>query len=512
MAEAMKPSQAEAEPVGVRATLAPEELAPYFPQLEILECLGRGGMGVVYKARQKSLNRLVALKLLAPERGNDPGFAGRFQREAQALAKLNHPAIVTVYDFGLAGGFYFLLMEFVDGMNLRQLLQAERIQAREALAIVPQICDALQYAHDAGIVHRDIKPENILLDRRGHVKVADFGLAKIIRCPTASGLSEVSGPSGVYSVRPDASEASKVVGTPQYMAPEQIEHPASVDHRADIYSLGVVFYQMLTGELPKGDFVPPSKKVVIDVRLDEVVLRALEKRPDLRYQQVSDVKTVVENIVASSGRPVAGNQKPECESHISRSPRFDASEQKESDHMKDERPSFTAQSVQTHFLIIAVTWWIGYPLSIIGEFLPKAGELLLGLIWIPAIIVMTVFCCILLYRQWSLLQGHGARITPGKAVGFGFIPVFCFYWWFVAWAGLATDTNKYLKSLGITSTRMSFGLAVTDCIIAILACTIGLIPKVGAIFTVPLMIIGFILVVQQRDCVLAILHERTGRS
>lgn len=311
MAEAMIPSQTGAEPSGTRPTLTPEELAPYFPQLEIIECLGRGGMGVVYKARQKSLNRLVALKLLAPERGNDAGFAGRFQKEAQALAKLNHPAIVTVYDFGLAGGFYFLLMEFVDGMNLRQLLQAGRIEAREALAIVPQICDALQYAHDAGIVHRDIKPENILLDRRGHVKVADFGLAKIIHCPTASDLSDVSDLSDSQSLYPETTEASKVVGTPQYMAPEQTEHPASVDHRADIYSLGVVFYQMLTGELPKGDFAPPSKRVVIDVRLDEVVLRALEKRPELRYQQVSDVKTMVESIVASPEKTEGRRQETE---------------------------------------------------------------------------------------------------------------------------------------------------------------------------------------------------------
>ena len=160
--------------------LPPEQIAPHFPQLEILECLGRGGMGVVYKARQKSLDRLVALKLLAPERTGDPQFAARFEKEARALAALNHPNIVTIHDHGQAGGFYFLLMEFVDGVTLRQLLNAGRISAREALAIVPQICDALQFAHDQGIVHRDIKPENILLDRRGRVKVADFGLAKMV--------------------------------------------------------------------------------------------------------------------------------------------------------------------------------------------------------------------------------------------------------------------------------------------------------------------------------------------
>ncbi|MGA0447744.1 MAG: hypothetical protein ACO3M2_13160 [Pseudohongiellaceae bacterium] len=184
-------------------------------------------------------------------------------------------------------------------------------------------------------------------------------------------------------------------------------------------------------------------------------------------------------------------------------------EHKEEDHMQDERPIFTAQSVQTQFLILAVTWWIGYPLSIIGEFLPEAGEILLSLIWVPALIVTTVFWCILLYRQWSLLQGHGARVTPGKAVGFGFIPFYCFYWWFVAYAGLAKDTNSHLRGVGITSTSMSFGLAVTDCILSILVCTIGIIPGVGAVFSLPLMIVGFILVIQQRDCVLAILKEKS---
>src|SRR6187455_1860585 len=139
MAEAMQPTQAgdasaSMPPLGV------DELAPHFPQLEIIECLGRGGMGVVYKARQKSLNRLVALKLLAPERANDPQFAERFAREAQALAALNHPNIVAIYDFGQAGGFYFLLMEFVDGVNLRQLLRSRKLAPAEALAVVPPIC------------------------------------------------------------------------------------------------------------------------------------------------------------------------------------------------------------------------------------------------------------------------------------------------------------------------------------------------------------------------------------
>ncbi|HOB97806.1 MAG TPA: serine/threonine-protein kinase [Verrucomicrobiota bacterium] len=243
------------------------------------------------------MDRVVALKILPPGIGQEPAFAERFTREAKALAKLNHPGIVTLYEFGKADGLFFFLMEFVDGMSLRHLLEAERIPAREALAIVPQICDALQYAHDQGIIHRDIKPENILMDRQGRVKVADFGLAKLVGSdaePLASGNTVA----GSVSL----TEAGKVMGTPSYMAPEQREHPAEVDHRADIYSLGVVFYQMLTGELPGKPIEVPSHKVQVDVRLDEVVLRALAREPERRYQQVSQVRTDVEGIAVDSAQ------------------------------------------------------------------------------------------------------------------------------------------------------------------------------------------------------------------
>jgi len=292
------------------------ELTPLFPQLEILELIGKGGMGAVYKARQRQLDRVVALKILPPGIGNDPAFAERFAREAKALAKLNHPGIVTVYEFGKADGLYFFLMEFVDGLTLRQLLHAGRISAREALAIVPQICDALQFAHDQGIVHRDIKPENILMDRRGRVKVADFGLAKIVgdegRAGSPLPAEMGSGTSAdAHGGTSELTDAGKVMGTPQYMSPEQITAPGEVDHRADIYALGVVFYQMLTGELPSKQVQPPSQKVQIDVRLDEVVLRALEKKPEFRYQQVSALKTQVETIAADAGKAGSGTQKAE---------------------------------------------------------------------------------------------------------------------------------------------------------------------------------------------------------
>jgi len=259
----------------------PAELAPRFPQLEIVELLGQGGMGAVYKVRQKDLDRWAALKVLPDDVAHDPTFSERFQREARALALLGHQHIVIVYEFGQREGVYFLLMEYIDGVTLRQAIRAGQVSSKDALSIVAQICDALQFAHEEGVVHRDIKPENILIDKRGRVKIADFGLAKML---------------GRSVAVPTLTGTHQIMGTPIYMAPEQMEGTRGVDHRADIFSLGVVFYELLTGELPLGRFAPPSQKYQLDVRLDEVVLRTLEKEPDRRYQQASEVKNDVESI------------------------------------------------------------------------------------------------------------------------------------------------------------------------------------------------------------------------
>ena len=277
------------------AVPTPDELAPLFPQLEIMECLGRGGMGVVYKARQKALDRFVALKLLAPERVSDPAFSSRFEKEALALAKLSHPNIVTVHDFGSVGDGeahrFYLIMEFVDGVNLRQAMTAGRFTPEQGLAIVPPVCEALQYAHEQGIVHRDIKPENLLLDREGRVKIADFGIAKMVG--EVAGLQTVSASQGTHSF---------VGGTPRYMAPEQASDPTHVDHRADIYSLGAVLYELLTGEAPNGALEPPSHRAKMDVRLDEVVLRALASTPELRFQTAGEFRTQLETVVSAAPR------------------------------------------------------------------------------------------------------------------------------------------------------------------------------------------------------------------
>jgi serine/threonine protein kinase len=270
-----------------------EQVARALPHLEILELIGQGGMGCVFKARQPKLDRFVALKVLPSSFAQDPAFAARFEKEARALAALNHPNIVTIHDFGQSGGFYYLLMEFVDGVNLRQVLRSRKLAPREALAIIPPLCDALQFAHDRGIVHRDIKPENLLLDKTGRIKVADFGIAKILRADASAQDSARASRTGERS-QSDHTDAETMAGTPRYMAPEQSKPGAETDHRTDIYSLGVVLYEMLTGEVPTGKFEAPSRRVLVDVRFDEIVLQALEKTPQLRFQSATDFRTKVE--------------------------------------------------------------------------------------------------------------------------------------------------------------------------------------------------------------------------
>ena len=270
-----------------------DEVAKCFPELEIVEVIGIGGMGVVYKARQTKLGRFVALKLLSAELAEHSVFVERFNREGRVLAQLNHPHIVNIFDFGARGDFLYLLMEFVDGVNLREAMQAGTIAPADCLALVQDICSALQFAHDQGVLHRDIKPENVLLDQHGRVKLADFGIAKLVSSEARENIS--------------LTNQGAVLGTLHYMAPEQLETPRAVDHRADIYSLGVVFYELLTGELPIGRFPSPSDASKTDPRLDKVVLRALEKRRDLRYQTVEEVNTDIESLKPQNSSVHQGN-------------------------------------------------------------------------------------------------------------------------------------------------------------------------------------------------------------
>ena len=261
------------------------EIAAAFPGLEVLGHLGSGGMGCVYRVRERESGRVSALKVLPRELAADPAFVERFEREARTLARLRHPHIVGVHGFGQAGGFCFLLMEFVDGANLRQALRSGRFTPQQALGLIPPLCEALQAAHAQGVLHRDIKPENLLLDAEGRVKIADFGIAKLLEDPATPST-------GAYTL----TRTGARVGTPHYMAPEQVETPEQVDHRADIYSLGVVFYELLTGELPLGRFPAPSIKAGLDARVDDIVFRALAKERELRQQSADQVRAEVKGL------------------------------------------------------------------------------------------------------------------------------------------------------------------------------------------------------------------------
>lgn len=269
-----------------------ELLAERFPELEILEPIGYGGMGCVFKVRQKHLDRIVALKILPAELSQDPAFAERFAREARMLAKLSHPNIVTIHDFGQAEEFSYLVMEYVDGMNLREVLRTGGLESQQSLAVLSALAGALDYAHTEGVVHRDIKPENILFDRRGHVKLADFGLAKLAY------------PS---EVNPTLTLTRQALGTPHYMAPEQWESPQEVDHRADIYALGVVGYEMLTGRLPVGKFDAPSSLTKLSTEVDDVIHKALHRDPAKRYQEARQVQYDLAPVVSAAPQSVWNN-------------------------------------------------------------------------------------------------------------------------------------------------------------------------------------------------------------
>jgi len=254
------------------------ETARLFPSYEVLRLLGRGGIGAVYQARQMALDRLVAIKLLPLEISVDAAFADRFRREARAMAKLNHPNIIAVYDFGqTAEGHLFIAMEYVEGANLHDIIHQVGLDPAQALSIVEQVCAALGYAHGKGIVHRDIKPANVMVNSESHVKVADFGLARLLDAGTADLGHTVTG---------------TVMGTPDYMAPEQMQG-MNVDHRADIYSLGVMIYEMLCREVPKGAFQTPSARTGCDARIDEIVIKAMQQAPDHRYQSTTEMKADV---------------------------------------------------------------------------------------------------------------------------------------------------------------------------------------------------------------------------
>ncbi len=245
------------------------DLASHFPGYEIQGLIATGGMGAVYCAVQKSLDRTVALKILPIEFSNDAAFCAGFEAEAKAMARLNHPNLIGVYDFGEVNGMLYIIMEFVPGKSIYHSAYGRAIDAAETIRLVTGICNGLAHAHENGILHRDIKPSNILLDLNAQPKIGDFGLARPIE----------------WKIQ----EGDEIFGTPHYTAPEVVNAPHSVDYRADIFSVGVLLHELLTGKLPADDPRPASAIIHCDPRFDAIVKKATQTLPAARYSSAGDM-------------------------------------------------------------------------------------------------------------------------------------------------------------------------------------------------------------------------------
>ncbi|MCB1062270.1 MAG: serine/threonine protein kinase [Verrucomicrobiae bacterium] len=272
---------------------SPDELQGRLAAFEIVRLIGKGGMGAVYEGVQRNLDRRVAIKLMPEvlyrsEEGAGHNFEERFQREARAMARLDHPSIVAVYDFGKTSDeAYFLAMEYIDGLDIHQYRHqcGGKIDGSHALVIGAHVLEALAYAHGQGIVHRDIKPANILINSAGRIKVADFGLAKRLETDGEASLTMLTMP-------------NMAMGTPDYAAPEVTQMGATPDHRVDIYAVGVMLYEILTGEVPRGRWIPPSERVPsLDPRIDAMVEKALESNPDDRFADAAGFRAALDHIM-----------------------------------------------------------------------------------------------------------------------------------------------------------------------------------------------------------------------
>ncbi|MDB6070292.1 MAG: prkC 34 [Verrucomicrobiales bacterium] len=270
-----------------------DELGAMLPAYDIMHLIAAGGMGAVYAGVQRALDRPVAIKILPPGAARDGESIDRFRTEAKAMARLTHANIPAVYDFDVSAGYCYLVMEFIDGWNVHQLITQKELQPDLTYSLLSQVCDALHYAHQRGIVHGDIKPSNLLVNQEGVVKLADFGLAQLIDSTSASD--------------PDAFTP---MGTPEYAAPELWQPGVTLDHRADLYSLGCVFYEMLTGAPPQGQFQLPSVPLKLDPRVDVVIARCMQASPNLRYQSAAEIKKAVEEIRQPAPRAGGPHRSP----------------------------------------------------------------------------------------------------------------------------------------------------------------------------------------------------------
>jgi serine/threonine protein kinase len=265
----------------------PPEIAELkaIPGIEVQRLIGHGGMGAVYLARQVREDRLVALKVARTRQGSAHNYKALIVHEAQVMAQLDHKNIVKVYDFGIQDSLVWVAMEFVAGCTLRELLQARRMSAWLSLSLSKQLCAGLQHAHTRGVIHHDLKPENILVDGENRAKIADFGISKV---------RDFS-----YTIaRPGI-----VTGTVRYMAPEQRRYPLHFDHRSDIYCLGIMMYEMLTGRIPRGAYLPPSHFGVCEGALDRIVLKCLNSNPNNRWQSAAELLAAMSRVVVEEPEP-----------------------------------------------------------------------------------------------------------------------------------------------------------------------------------------------------------------
>ncbi|MFU8893483.1 MAG: protein kinase domain-containing protein [Luteolibacter sp.] len=276
---------------------APEHLADLFPGYQIVRLIACGGMGAVYEAVQIALDRSVAIKILPREFTDDESFRIGFQAEARAMARLNHPNLIGVYDFGEVDGMLYIIMEYVPGFSLFEAANGQPIIQEEVVPLVAAICRGLAHAHEVGIIHRDIKPANILLNHNNVPKIGDFGLAR----PLGKQIEE----------------GEEIYGTPGYTAPEVVQTPQSIDHRADIFSLGVLLHELLTGLLPSADPRSASAICHCDPRFDLVIRKSTHPSPAERYHSANEITDEIEKISASAGPRVLQTATP-----VGRAPRI----------------------------------------------------------------------------------------------------------------------------------------------------------------------------------------------